>query len=169
MPDEVIFCKRKYCISKYMRYSGRMSIEEKIRTARQGSLGWLLQRVAARFEARMNEGLRAEGLTIQQVAVLMHALEHDGQTQTEIGAAFAMPPWAISRALDGLAAAGLVTRRACPLSRRAHRIHVTESGRSRAPALQALVGAVNAEMAAPLSGEDRAQLHALLTRLEAPR
>lgn len=144
-----------------------MSIDDETRRVRQDSLGWLLQRVAARFEGRMNAGLREEGLTIQQFAVLMHTLEHDGQTQTDIGAAFAMPPWAISRALDGLEGAGLVERRPCPQSRRTHRVFTTGAARARAGALHALVGAVNADMTAPLAPAERQQLRALLSRLDA--
>lgn len=143
-----------------------MTMDENTRRVREASLGWLLQRVAGRFEARMSAALAPEGLTIQQFAVLMRVLEHGGETQNAIGAAFAMPPWAISRALDGLERAGLVRRSACPFSRRAHRVQPTEAARARAPALHAIIEAVNAEMAAPLGADERGQLHALLARLE---
>lgn len=145
-----------------------MSIPDRTRATRQASIGWLVQRAAARFEARMTEALRPVGLTLAQFAVLMRVLERPDQSQVELGAAFAMPAWAISRALDGLEAAGLVTRAPCPLSRRTQRIRPTPQAEARAGALQALVQAVNAGELAPLAPEEQAALHGLLTRLVGP-
>ncbi len=113
----------------------------------------------------MIDALREEDLTLAQFAVLMCALEADGQTQTEIGAAFAMPAWQISRALDGLQAAGLIERRVCGQSRRVHRVHATEAARLRVPRLRAVVAGVNAQVLAPLEPEKRAVLGALLREL----
>ena len=143
----------------------RTELSAGITATRQGSIGWLMQRVARRFEATMTDALREEGLTLAQFAVLMCALEADGQTQTEIGAAFAMPAWQISRALDGLQKAGLIERRVCIQSRRVHRIHVTEAALSRVTQLRARVAAVNAQVLAPLEPEKRAILGALLREL----
>jgi len=143
-----------------------MDISPRTRQVRQASHGWLVQRLATRFEAAMAEALREPGLSVAQFAVLMRVLEQDGQTQTEIGAGFAMPAWAVSRALDGLEGAGLVTRRRCPQSRRSQRVCVTEAGRALAPRLHALIGAVNDRVLAPLEPHQRDRLHRLLTRLE---
>ena len=113
----------------------------------------------------MTEALRDEGLTIAQFAVLMSVLERDGQTQTEIGAIFSMPAWQISRALDGLQAAGLIERRVCAQSRRVHRVHATGAAQVRVPRLRAVVEAVNAQVLAPLNPEKRALLGGLLREL----
>ena len=145
-----------------------MDIASRTREARQGSLGWLIQRASTRIEAALSQALAEQGLTIQQFALLMRVLEHDDQNQTELGAAHAMPAWAISRALDGLESAGLITRRRCPISRRSQRIRATPAAQARAPALHALVAEVNARAFAPLSPEQRAQLHSLLTALVRP-
>lgn len=132
------------------------------RAFRQASIGWLVQRLAVRFESAMTEALRAEGLTLPQFAVLMRVFEADGQTQTELGAAFAMPAWKISRALDSLEAAGLVERRSCAVSRRTRRIHATSTGLDRAPRLRALASAINDRVLAPLTPDDRVHLQTLL-------
>jgi len=145
-----------------------MDIASRTRETRQGSMGWLIQRAASRFEAAMAAALADQGLTIAQFALLMRVLEHDDQTQTELGACFAMPAWAISRALDGLESAGLVTRRRCPFSRRSQRIRATPAALGRAPALHALVAEVNARVLDPLDPAQRAQLHDLLTALVQP-
>jgi DNA-binding MarR family transcriptional regulator len=145
-----------------------MSVFDRTRATRLASTGWLVQRAAARFEARMAEALRPQGLTIAQFAVLMRVLERPDQSQVELGAAFAMPAWAISRALDGLAAEGLVIRAPCPLSRRTQRIRPTEAALARAGELQALVQAVNAGELAPLAPDEQAALHGLLSKLVWP-
>jgi len=143
----------------------RSEHSSKVTTTRQGSIGWLTQRLARRFEVAMIAALRDEDLTLAQFAVLMNVIETDGQTQTEIGAIFAMPAWQISRALDGMQAAGLIERRVCERSRRVHRVHATEAALARAPELRAVVDAVNAQVLAPLAPEKRAVLGALLREL----
>lgn len=143
----------------------RTGLSSGITTTRQGSIGWLTQRLARRFEVSMIAALRDEDLTLAQFAVLMCVIETDGQTQTEIGAVFAMPAWQISRALDGLQEAGLVERRVCAQSRRVHRVHATDAARARVPRLRGVVEAVNAQVLAPLDPEKRALLGGLLREL----
>lgn len=142
-----------------------MSISDTTRRTREGSIGWLLQRATCGFERVMAPALAAHGLTILEFAVLMRVLEAGGQTQTEIGAVYAAPAWKISRALDGLQAAGLVERRRDAAERRVQRIHATERAEALAPALHRTVAGVNAAALAPLSEAERGQLHALLAKL----
>ncbi len=140
-----------------------MSIENETRQVRTTSLGWMIQRLAGRLDRLMEERLSAHGLTLQQFAVMMTVLEFEGLTQSEIGARFGMPAYAISRAIDHLEGAGLLERRAHPTSRRAHTIHVTEKGRQLGPDLFRIVGDVNAELAAPLSDQQRDKFAELLS------
>lgn len=149
-------------------YPCRMTASDETRATRLSSTGWLVQRAAARFESRMIEALRPLGLTIQQFAVLMRVLERPEQSQADLGAAFAMPAWKISRALDGLEGAGLITRAPCPLSRRTLRIRPTAGALALAPQLQATAQRVNAGGLAPLDPEEQAALHGLLTKLVSP-
>lgn len=142
-----------------------MSISDTTRRTREGSIGWLLQRAARGFEGVMAPALAAHGLTILEFAVLMRVLEAGGQTQTEIGAVYAAPAWKISRALDGLQAAGLVERRRDAAERRVQRIHPTERAEALAPVLHRTVAAVNAAALAPLTEAERGQLHGLLAKL----
>ncbi|RVT82203.1 MarR family transcriptional regulator [Rhodobacteraceae bacterium CCMM004] len=132
---------------------------------RATSIGWLLQRAARQAEAAMEERLTDVGLSVQQFAVMMTVLEDPGLSQTEIGARFSMPAWAISRAIDHLVAEGLVERRAHPTSRRTLAIYPTEEGRALAGRLFAIVGEVNDTVSAPLTGAERGTLAALLVKL----
>ena len=142
-----------------------MSVEKDTRRTRTTSYGWMIQQIAGRLNRAMESRLSPHGLNIQQFAVMMTVLEEGGQTQTEIGSRFSMPPYAISRAIDHLVQAELVERRAHPTSRRAFTIHATEKGRALAPVLFGIVGDVNAELTAPLTKEQREQLGTLLQML----
>lgn len=144
-----------------------MDLSETTRKVRSQSIGWLIQRLARRLEAQMGRLLAELGLVLPQFATLMTVLEHDGLSQTDIGNYFGAPPWAISRALDGLEAAGLVERRDSDVSRRAFSIHVTSKGRELAPRLFAQIAAMNESLLAPLSVAERKDLIAMLARLVA--
>jgi len=145
-----------------------MTQDPAIRATRHASAGWLVQRLSARFEQAMVAALAPHGLTLGQFALIMAVLEADGLTQTELGAIFAMPAWKISRYLDGLAEAGLITREADPASRRTHRIHATPAAQAQAPLWRAAGHSVNDALLAPLPPEDRARLVALLQQLVVP-
>lgn len=138
------------------------------RAARHNSAGWLIQRLSGRFERAMDRALARHGLALGQFALLMAVLEQDALIQTELGTIFGMPAWKISRYLDGLAAAGLITREADPASRRAHRIHATEAARALAPRLRAEAEAVNAALLASLAPAQRETLVALLRQVVVP-
>ncbi|MEL7014372.1 MAG: MarR family winged helix-turn-helix transcriptional regulator [Pseudomonadota bacterium] len=142
-----------------------MAIEDDTKDVRSNSLGWMIQRIAQRLNDTMAEQLAPHDLTLQHFAVMMTVLEHAGLTQTEIGARFAMPPYAISRAIDHLVEKGFVERHPHPTSRRAHTIHATEAGQALSGTLFAIVRDVNAGFTAPLSEPERESFRSILTRL----
>lgn len=133
------------------------------RQTREASIGWMIQRLARRLDDAMNARLAEYGLNLQQFAVMMTVLEHGSLTQAEIGRRFAMPAYAISRAIDGLEQAGLIAREAHPTSRRAHQITATQEGLALAPALFDLVGQINADLTQDLGGDDADRLRRLLS------
>lgn len=132
------------------------------RLSRENSMGWMIQRLARRLDDAMNARLAEHGLTLQQFAILMTVIEHGRMTQAEIGRRFAMPAYAISRAIDGLEADGLLVRDAHPSSRRAHQIHATEKALDMAPAMFTIVKAVNADLTAGLAPDEANRLRQLL-------
>lgn len=142
-----------------------MSLHDEARNSRENSAGWKVQRLAGRMNRAMSERLEAFGLTQQQFAILVMVIEVDGITQKGLGERFAMPPYAITRALDVLERKGLIERREDPASRRAHNIHATAAGREMAPSLFAMVRELNDLFLSPLSAEEAAKLHELLKRL----
>lgn len=142
-----------------------MSIEKNTQNVRESSLGWMIQRIAGRLDKAMEQRLSVHDLTLQQFAVMMTALEHDGLTQTGIGGHFGMPAYAISRAIDHLEAKDLLDRKAHPTSRRSYTIHATDKGRELSSALFTIVGEVNEEFTSPLSAGQRAEFKNLLEKL----
>ncbi|RKF06270.1 MarR family transcriptional regulator [Oceaniradius stylonematis] len=139
-----------------------MDISMRARLSRENSMGWMIQRLARRLDDAMNARLAEHGLTLQQFAILMTVIEHGRMTQAEIGRLFAMPAYAISRAIDGLEADGLLVRDAHPSSRRAHQIHATEKALDMAPAMFAIVKAVNADLTQGLGDKEAGELRRLL-------
>lgn len=144
-----------------------MPLEKKVQNLRLHSLGWKMQRIVRRLDEAMNARLAEHDLNIQQFAVLMSVLERDGQTQTEIGAQFGMPPYAISRALDHLEKTSRVERRPHPTSRRALTVHATDIGQAKFPTLVEIVEQSNAELTAPLSKYEETIFSDILTRIMA--
>ena len=142
-----------------------MTLEQDTRRVRTTSLGWMIQRLSRRLERAMAERLAALGLSLPQFAVMMTVLETPGLTQAQIGDRFEMPAYSISRAIDQLEEAGLVERRPHPASRRAHTIYPTARGQALGADLFAVVGAVNDQLAAPLSARERDRFSRLLTKL----
>ena len=138
---------------------------QEARQVRLNSLGWMIQRIAGRIDRAMTRRLSALGLNLLQFAVMMTLLEKDGQTQAEIGRIFQAPAYAISRALDHLEQAGLVTRAAHAQSRRSHVVRITAAGRELGPTLFALVREMNDELLSDFSETERETLRALLIRL----
>lgn len=144
-----------------------MDISTQARQTREASFGWHIQRLASAVNARMTAALAEQHLSLPQFAVMMTVLENERMTQAEIGAKFAMPAYAISRALDHLEAMGLLRRAPHPTSRRAHLIEATEAGRDLGPRLFAIVQDVNAAMLTELTATEVAQLGTLLPKLRA--
>ncbi|MBO6638272.1 MAG: MarR family transcriptional regulator [Roseitalea sp.] len=132
------------------------------RLSRENSIGWIIQRLARRLDDAMNARLADHGLTLPQFAIMMTVIEHNRMTQAEIGRRFAMPAYAISRAIDALEADGFLVRDAHPSSRRAHQIQATEKAVALAPAMFAIVKAVNADLTAGLAQDDADRLRQLL-------
>lgn len=87
------------------------------------------------------------------------------QGQRELGETSGIDSSTLSRSLDRLAAAGLVTRTQDPACRRCQKIALTDSGRAAAEQVASLLAREDAFLCAQLTGEEQAQLIALLDRL----
>lgn len=132
---------------------------------RQASVGWHIQRLAGQLDRAMDEALAPHGLTIQRFAIVMTLVEHDGLTQSQIGARFSAPAYAITRAIDALEADGFLERRPHPTSRRTNTVHATDTSLALVPTLIEIVDDVNGRLMASLDKDQRSALCGVLANL----
>ncbi len=111
------------------------------------------------------ERIEQLGLTTRMWGAL-NVLDAEGEiTQHALGKSIGMDPSSMVSTIDELEAKGLVERRRHPSDRRAHALHVTARGRQTLGRGRAVARAAQEDLLAPLSPDERAQLHELLLRL----
>jgi DNA-binding MarR family transcriptional regulator len=127
--------------------------------------GFLLSRTGMLAQRAFAERMAQIGLTPRAWGAL-NVLEHEGAvTQQSLGRCVGMDPSSMVSIIDELEAEGLVERRRKPQDRRAHALHLTAKGRRTLKKGRTIAGRLQDDFLAPLSGEERAQLHDLLLRL----
>jgi DNA-binding MarR family transcriptional regulator len=105
------------------------------------------------------------GLTTRMWGALNVLAVEGALTQQALGKCTGIDPSSMVSTVDDLEAAGLVERRRHPSDRRAHAIHITEQGRETLTRGRQLARGAQEDLLAPLSPEERKQLHELLLRL----
>jgi DNA-binding MarR family transcriptional regulator len=127
--------------------------------------GFLLARMGHVAAKQFSARLEKLGLTTRMWGAL-NVLDVEGPlNQQVLGKLTGIDPSSMVSTVDDLEAAGLVERRRHPSDRRAHAIHITESGRETLTRGRALARGAQEDLLAPLSSEERKQLHELLLRL----
>ena len=127
--------------------------------------GYLLSRAAQRMRDRFEVLLEPLGLKGRHYSLLALLAEQAGLCQSEMGERLGIDRNSMVQLLDDLEERGLVERRRDPKDRRAHCVTLTEAGGALLPRMTELVRQVNDEALAPLTTEQRTQLHDLLGRL----
>lgn len=116
-------------------------------------------------QKRFSAKLESVGLTPRMFGAL-NVLEAEGPvTQGALCKGIGMDPSSMVSTIDELEAKGLVERRAHPGDRRAHALHVTDSGRETLLRGSKVALAAQDELLAPLSDDEREQLRSLLLRI----
>lgn len=131
------------------------------------SLGYLLNRAARVFAARLSNELRAFDVGIGQWAVLLHLWAADGMTQAQLARRVAIEQPTMVRTIDRMERDSLVTRGPDPTDRRATRIALTDRGWRLRDDLVPLAARVNAAATASLTDEEVAALRRLLSKVVA--
>jgi len=127
--------------------------------------GFLLSRMGLVAQKRFSEHLEQLGLTTRMWGAL-NVLDAEGSiTQHALGRCTGIDPSSMVATIDELEKRGLVERRAHPTDRRAHALHVTENGHETLARGRKLARHAQEELLAPLSADERRQLHDLLLRL----
>jgi DNA-binding MarR family transcriptional regulator len=127
--------------------------------------GFLISRMGMVAQRQFTERIESLDLTPRMWGAL-NVLEAEGEiTQHALGKCMGSDPSSMVATIDELEAQELVERRRHPSDRRAHALHVTAKGRERLARGRELATQAQEDLLAPLSDEERKQLHELLLRL----
>lgn len=134
-------------------------------TALTRHTGFLISRVGMLAQRRFAERMETLGLTPRMWGAL-NVLDAEGAiTQHALCQGIGMDPSSMVATLDELEAKGMVQRRQHPTDRRAHALHLTTNGRKTLLAGRELARISQEELLAPLSADERSELHDLLLRV----
>jgi DNA-binding MarR family transcriptional regulator len=126
---------------------------------------FLLKRLGFLAKDRAIHAYEELGLSPYHHAVLALLAEGSPETQGAIADALGYDRGQLVGLLDELEEKGLIERRRDPADRRRHTVRVTPAGEQALAEVRTLSAELEDEFLAPLSAEDRAELHRLLARL----
>jgi DNA-binding MarR family transcriptional regulator len=127
--------------------------------------GFLISRMGLVAHKQFQERLDQLGLNVREWGAL-NVLDAEGAiTQHALGQCVGIDPSSMVSTIDELETKGLAERRRHPSDRRAHALHITAKGRQTLTRGRKLARLAQDQLLAPLSPEEREQLHQLLLRL----
>jgi MarR family transcriptional regulator, organic hydroperoxide resistance regulator len=128
----------------------------------QEELSWLLSQVAHRFDQRLGAALAPAGLTLAQWRMLRLLSDGTSHAMREVADYAMLPPPTLTKAVDRLAAAELLYRRADPADRRRVLVQLTARGRRLQLRLAGDLGQAMAIVGKVLTDEEVVRLRELL-------
>lgn len=126
---------------------------------------YLLSRTGKAARGAMATQLAEDGLRLWHMAVLAALADFGPHAQRDLAARLSVDPSDMVKVVDDLAGAGYAVRTRDPVDRRRVRVSLTPEGGKALADLTARATAVQDAVLAPLDSGERAQLHALLTRV----
>ena len=126
---------------------------------------FLLKKLGMKATAQSSRAYEDAGLHPYHYAILALLDEGVRETQGAIAQALGYDKGQLVGLLDELEAAGLVERRRDPIDRRRHVVAMTTRGEEALETLRTIAGTVEQDFLAPLSEDERRQLHALLLKV----
>ena len=131
------------------------------------STGFLLKRLGFGIKERTFEAFEAEGASPYQHGVLCSLAESHAETQSTIADALGYDRSWLVGLLDELEEQGFIERKPDPADRRRNVVTLKPEGKERLLELRGITKRVEEEFFAPLSADERQQLHVLLQKLAA--
>ena len=129
-------------------------------------LPYLLSVTSNAVSGRVADAYRTQfGLRIPEWRVMAVLGDAGSQTQRELTQATLMDKVAVNRACKGLEDRGLAERTANARDGRSHHLGLTEAGRAMHARIMPLALAIEAQLFAGLSADERATLRGLLARV----
>lgn len=130
---------------------------------------YLLSKVGKDARGRLADHLAAENLRLWHMAALAALADFGPHVQRDLAARLAIHVSDMTKVLDELADLGYLTRDRDGTDRRRVLVTVTAEGRAALAALTSEAEEVQDALLAPLTTDERTQLHALLLRVHAAR
>jgi MarR family transcriptional repressor of mepA len=140
-----------------------MEAPEEMLASVLGQLRWIGW---AQAQAGM-EWVRERGLTQQQSFALGYLAQNPGSIQRDIAEITRTSAASVSSLLQGLERRGLIERRTEEGDERSKRVSATPAGVELISGFDDAMAATEETILAPLSQEERAELHALLSKITA--
>ncbi|WP_411153259.1 MarR family winged helix-turn-helix transcriptional regulator [Streptomyces sp. A30] len=122
-------------------------------TAGEGPMSYAIYQLARAHRARAAAILREMDLHPGQELLLMHLLDRDGQTQSELLESVDVDHSTISKALRRMQDAGLLVREPAAHDRRVMVVHLTDKGRAMREPIAAMWRALEETSALNLSAQ----------------
>lgn len=128
--------------------------------------GFLSYEISHIIRQRFNKEAEHVGFTHSQWRALVHLSENENCRQIDLAEILQIKPITLARQIDLLEEAGLVRRNKDVDDRRAYRLEITDKARPIMQELWTIADAVEAEVLAALSAEERRIMVALLERVK---
>ncbi|SEG77245.1 DNA-binding transcriptional regulator, MarR family [Actinacidiphila yanglinensis] len=126
---------------------------------------YLLSKTGKEARSRLAARLAEEGLRLWHMAVLAALADFGPHAQRDLALRVAVDASDIVKVLDDLAEAGYAERARDTVDRRRVNVAITPEGRTALNRLRLKAAVVQDVILAPLDGDERDQLHALLSRV----
>ncbi|MGN9796185.1 MarR family winged helix-turn-helix transcriptional regulator [Streptomyces sp. OZ13] len=123
-------------------------------TAGEGPMSYAIFQLARAHRARAAAMLREMDLHPGQELLLMHLLDRDGQTQSELLESVGLDHSTVSKSLRRMQDAGLLVRGPAEHDRRVMVVHLTDKGRAMREPLAAMWRALEETSARNLSAQE---------------
>jgi DNA-binding MarR family transcriptional regulator len=131
------------------------------------ALALVMHDVSRLLRRRVDKAAQTLGLTSAQWRVLAFVSRCEGSNQASMADHMDMEPITLSRHLDRMQAAGMIERRPDPNDRRAHRLFLTETGRTLMDGFRAVTSDVMDDFVEGISEEELATAIDILARMRA--
>jgi MarR family transcriptional regulator, lower aerobic nicotinate degradation pathway regulator len=131
--------------------------------------GFLLARLGTALKAQTMDAFEREGFSAYHYSILALLDEGARTTQAGVADALGLDASMLVSLLDVLEERGLVERKRDPSDRRRQAVTVTAAGRRQLAAFRTFVLKIEEDFLAPLTDEERQELHDLLLRVAAHR
>lgn len=131
--------------------------------------GQLIKLLHVRMEKQVNNRLRADDLTMMQIAVLkeLQAAENEQLTMKELERRFGVAQSTVAGVLSRLEQKGFVDALGDPTDKRVKIVHITSVGKECCKNASCRMDEAEARMIRGFSAEDQRLFNALLTRAAA--